>query len=1018
LLALSPDALCFIREDGRLERVNPAFERVVGARAAAVRERPFAELFHPDDRPIVAEWLRAADAGVPGVPVVLRCLGGDQAYRSLSWSLSPRDSAGMALAIGRTALAEWPAQSAHLVQASGDDATSDDRVAVLRAREERFRTLSAVSPIGIFETNGVGQLTYANPHFIALWGAEGVDAVLGHAWLARVDADDRATLARAWESAVSARAEFVHEYRIVLPNAVVRRVRAHSVPLHDGTGAMIGTVEDVTARVQAQASLRASEERYRLLIETSHEGICQVDAAGVVTYANERLGRMLACDAAALRGRTLFEFMDPEAAVAARASLARRQRGISETDELPLRRRDGTTLWARMSVSPTFEADGVFSGAMFMLSDITSRHDAEQRLAESERLFRALTEQSSEVVAIIDADGAIRYANPACARLLGYEFGEAIGRPAFDFVHPDDVVRVRGEFDALVRQPRALLSIEYRVSRAGAPWCVLSVVAQNRLDDPAIAGVVVNGHDVTARRSADAALRGQKELLQTVFDHIPAMIVLFDPTGRPALANGEWTRRSGWTIEEMCARDWVAEMFPDAEACLRVRGSIDAAAGSWNDRRMHVRDGRVVETVWAVVRISDGSRVGIGQDVTEQRQLEHQLRQAQKLEAVGRLAGGVAHDFNNLLSVIASYSGIVYADLEVESPLRNDMLEIQRAVDRGAALTRQLLAFGRQQVLQPRVLNLADVIRGTLGMLRRLIGEDVQVSIDAGRRDLRVKLDPGQLEQVLMNLAVNARDAMPAGGVLRMAIDEMDVNDEQARRLTGGIIGSFVRLRVTDDGLGMDEATRIRVFEPFFTTKKPGQGTGLGLATVYGIVKQSGGFIWVDSRPGAGTAFTILLPRTEECDEPASAVDAPPATEHAGGETVLLVEDDAALRAVARRLLDHSGYNVLEATDGADALLQAVQRRTKVDLVITDIVMPYLSGQEMMRHLTPMFGDVPVLFMSGYAIEAVERHGELLPGAKFLSKPFSPTQFLDAVANTLAAGSRGVAAPDCQLPRT
>ena len=997
--------------------------------------------------------------------------------------------------------------------------------------ESRFRVLSAASPIGMFETDAEGQLTYANPRACQLWAcdANDVEAMYGHGWLERVHPDDREALIAEWRSALTERREMLHDYRLLLPSGAMRYIHAHAVPLTDGSGVTIGTVEDVTARrlaeaelrrqaqafamihdavvvtdmaghvvdwnsaaerifgwtreemlgrpmtlthdpdfaeaqhaaivagiagregrwtgelrfrrkdgtagvceasvvvlrdadgrpiggigvnrdvterSRAEAALRESEARYRLLVEASHQGICQVDRAGAITYCNGRLADMLGYTPAELCGRTLFEFMDAATVVAARARFAHGQRAVSEVDDLALRRRDGTTVWVRASVSPTAFGDGTSAGAMYMLSDISDRHEAQQRLLASERHFRALTELSSELVGVIDATGMMRYTNPACARLLGYQPGESVGQPVFEFVHPDDRERVQVEFARLLEAPGALLTVEYRVLRSEGGWRLLSAVAQNLLADPAVRGVVVNAHDITARRAADEALEQQREMLRAVLDHLPVMIVVLDRECRPVLANVEWSRISGWTLEDVRQHDLMAELYPDAELRARAAATIDLAAGEWGDFSMRARDGRMLDTVWATVRLSDGTRVSIGQDMTERRQLEQQFRQAQKIEAIGRLAGGVAHDFNNLLSVIASYSGMMLADLEPDTPMRDDLHEIQRAVERGSALTTQLLAFSRKQVLQARVVDLAEVVAATETMLRRLIGEDIRVVFEAHERGLHVKADPGQLEQVLMNLAVNARDAMPAGGTLQVRVDEIVVHEEAARRLTGGATGTWVRLTVRDTGVGMDAETRQRIFEPFFTTKKPGQGTGLGLATVYGIVKQSGGFIWVESAPGSGATFTILLPSLAAPDGASAAPEARPQGAQAPGGTVLLVEDEGALRAAARRLLEKQGYEVISAADGSEALRLAVQRGTPVDLVVTDIVMPHVSGQELVNHLVPLFGEIPVLFMSGYAIDAVERHGELWPGATFLTKPFTPEQLLDAVAQTLAGASR------------
>ncbi len=396
---------------------------------------------------------------------------------------------------------------------------------------------------------------------------------------------------------------------------------------------------------------------------------------------------------------------------------------------------------------------------------------------------------------------------------------------------------------------------------------------------------------------------------------------------------------------------------------------------------------------------------GIASDVTNERRLEEQFRQAQKMEAVGRLAGGVAHDFNNLLTVITSYSELLLGDLESTDPRREDLEEIRKAAAGAAGLTRQLLAFSRQQVLEPRVLDLNEIVSGAGKMLQRLIGEDVAL-VTVLAPDLgAVKADPGQLEQVIMNLAVNARDAMPQGGKLTIETTNVDLDVTYTMEHTAVSPGPYVLLTVSDTGVGMDEETQRRIFEPFFTTKQTGTGTGLGLATVYGIVKQSGGFIWVYSEPGHGTTFKIYLPRV---DEPAEAEQRGTTPQYVHGtETVLLAEDAGPLRAVARQILKREGYTVLEAPDGKSALEGAAAHDGPIHLLITDVIMPEMSGRQLAERLKQQRPELKVLFVSGYTDDAIIRHGVLEPGIAFLQKPFSPELLARKVREVLDSPQGG-----------
>ena len=379
---------------------------------------------------------------------------------------------------------------------------------------------------------------------------------------------------------------------------------------------------------------------------------------------------------------------------------------------------------------------------------------------------------------------------------------------------------------------------------------------------------------------------------------------------------------------------------------------------------------------------------------------EEQLRQAQKMEAVGRLAGGVAHDFNNLLTVVLSYTSLLYESLDEGDDRRNDVLQIQRAGERASELTRQLLAFGRQQVLQPTVLDLHEVVRGIEPMLRRLIGEDLELLMtDPAQRGF-IRADVNQMEQVILNLAVNARDAMPEGGRLTIETALVDLDDAYARAHEGSQPGPHVMLAISDTGAGMDKATQARICDPFFTTKEKGKGTGLGLSTVYGIIKQSGGSIWVYSEPGGGSTFKVYLPRTD--DAPTVASPAPQATSLRGTETILVAEDEADVRLVVCDILRRNGYTVLEAQTSEDALSLAA-RDGRIDLLLTDVVMPRLGGRALARRIVELRPGLRVLYMSGYTDDAIVHHGVLDPGVRLLQKPITPEALGRKVREVLEA---------------
>jgi PAS domain S-box-containing protein len=493
-----------------------------------------------------------------------------------------------------------------------------------------------------------------------------------------------------------------------------------------------------------------------------------------------------------------------------------------------------------------------------------------------------------------------------------------------------------------------------------------------------------------------ATLRATEASYGTLVEHAPVGIYRSTPDGKFLAVNSALVRLLGYgSADEVLQVNMGRDVYADPAERQRLLDrdtytdrEYDEVEATWKRK-----DGRLLTVQLSVRAVRGGS----GQveyyetfvrDVTEQRRLQTQLVQSQKMEAVGRLAGGIAHDFNNLLTVITTSCDLLLEDLAASDPKREDVDQVRKAADGAAALTRQLLAFSRQQVLTPQIVNLGDVVYGVEKMLRRVIGEDVDLVTVLGPDAGAVKADVGQLEQVLMNLAVNARDAMPTGGKLTIETANVEHDPDYAREQEAAPVSRFVMLAVSDTGTGMDEATKARIFEPFFTTKELGKGTGLGLATVYGIVRQSGGFIWVYSEPGLGTTFKIYLPQVDAVAE-AGAGAAATGTSRRGTETVLLVEDAAAVRSVIHEALARQGYTVLDAPNGVEALQIAASHPGPIHLLLTDVVMPGLSGRQLSDALAAVRPDTRVLYTSGYTDDAVVRHGVLESGIAYLQKPFT-----------------------------
>jgi hypothetical protein len=514
------------------------------------------------------------------------------------------------------------------------------------------------------------------------------------------------------------------------------------------------------------------------------------------------------------------------------------------------------------------------------------------------------------------------------------------------------------------------------------------------------------------RRRADEALRGQQELLRTVIDTNPNLIFVKDWEGRFTLVNTAGAEVYGTTPHELVGKT-DADFNPDQEEVEHFRRDDREVMTSGRAKLIaeepvtNPSTGRTrwFQTVKVPLVLAEGTSrhiLGVATDITERKQLEEQFRQAQKMEAVGRLAGSIAHDFNNLLTAIFGYADLLAGDLPGQSSALQDVEEIRKAAARAASLTRQLLAFSRQQVLEPTVLNVNNVVENLQKMLHRLIGEDVELRAVLAPGLGNVRADAGQLEQVIVNLAVNARDAMPAGGKLTIETANTELSEEYVEAHQPVVPGRYVMFTVSDTGVGMDPEVRARIFEPFFTTKEKGKGTGLGLSTVYGIVKQSGGYIWVYSEPGRGTTFKVYLPRV---DAPLEAAERPRELEGpvAGTETILVAEDDELLRPLVRGILEKLGYHVLDAANTEEALTRAREHRGPIQLLLADVVMPGASGRDLAHRLAEARPETRVLYVSGYTDEAIVHHGLLDPGLNYLQKPFTPRALARRVRDVLDA---------------
>lgn len=511
-------------------------------------------------------------------------------------------------------------------------------------------------------------------------------------------------------------------------------------------------------------------------------------------------------------------------------------------------------------------------------------------------------------------------------------------------------------------------------------------------------------------------LVAQEELFALIGENAADMIAVVTVDGQRLYNSPSYQKLLGYSLEELEKTSAYEQIHPDDMEA--VKAAAEEARTTGLGRRLEYRvrhkngDWRVLESTASAVRDAEGKvekLVIVNRDITERRALEQQLVLSQRLEAVGKLSGGIAHDFNNILGVIIGYSEALQQSIGPENPLREAIDEIEKAGQRAAVLTQQLLAFSRKQVLEPKVLDLNIIVADMQKMLVRLIGEDVALKFCPGQELGKVKADHGQIEQVILNLAVNARDAMPRGGELRIETANGELTEKDSARYRYVVPGQYVVLKVSDTGIGMDTETQSHVFEPFFTTKVKGKGTGLGLATVYGVVKQSGGYIWLESALGKGATFRVFLPLAEGLEEKPSAT-LPVIRQQNGPRTVLLVEDEPSLRRLTQKALGEMGYLILPASDAAEAVEIAAKTRVPIDLLLTDVIMPGLSGGELAKKLSSQFPHMRVLFMSGYTDGAIEVRGDLKPGLVVLRKPFTRETLLRTVDEALSSPAPDVGA--------
>jgi two-component system, cell cycle sensor histidine kinase and response regulator CckA len=773
----------------------------------------------------------------------------------------------------------------------------------------------------------------------------------------------------------------------------------------DGRKAELVLAHDITARLQAEKRLRESNERLKKVLQVETVGVMFWDlTTGCMIDANDTFLKMMGYSREEVESRSLTwqKLTPPEYMEASQTEIRKFQEtGRVGPYEKEYYRKDGTRQWM------------VFAGSSLggetcveFCVDISDRIKVEEQLRESEHHFRTLANGGNALIWTSGPDKLCDYFNEPWLRYTGRTMEQELGDGWAEGVHPDDLDRCLSIYVSHFDR-RESFSVEYRLRKANGEYDWILDLGNPRHDSEGrFNGYIGYCYDITARKQAEKSLAENEERLRLALRAANQGLYDLNVQTGVAIVSSEYASMLGYDPETFVETNaaWIERLHPDDKETI-AKAYSDYISGESAEYRVEfrqkTRDGawRWILSLGKVIEFDVDRKplrmLGTHTDINERKRseeekekLQAQLTQAQKMESVARLAGGVAHDFNNMLGVILGYARMAQERIAPDEPLHADLDEIRLAAERSADLTRQLLAFARKQTVAPQVLDINEAVEGMLKMLRRLIGEDIDLAWRPVSRSLSVFIDPSQVDQILANLCVNARDAIAGVGRVIIETDAATFDEDYCSVHAGFVPGDFVMLAVSDTGCGIDETTLGHLFEPFFTTKELGKGTGLGLATVYGAVKQNNGFINVYSEPGHGTTFRIYLPlHLPKATSRFAQKQVPP--KNASGQIILLVEDEMALLKMTTRMLKGLGYTVIAASTPGEAIHLAREFQGRIDLLMTDVVMPEMNGRNLANNLMSLYPNIRCLFMSGYTANVIAHHGVLDRGIHFLQKPFS-----------------------------
>ena len=755
------------------------------------------------------------------------------------------------------------------------------------------------------------------------------------------------------------------------------------VPIIDSHGevaGILGISRNITERREAEEALRRSEHRYRELVDQSANGIFLLDENFNFLMANAEFCEMTGYELDELLRLNILDTYPEELRDEARARNEKIKSGEKLRFERIIKRKDGSVFPAEMSARRL--ADGTLQA---IAQNITERKRLTQNLEEERELLLTLIDSLPDLVFVKDRQSRFALVNRSLAQFSGVsDPKELIGKSDRDYVPAELADKYVADDRKVIETGESQInSEELSTFVSGSSRWILTTKVPLVDKRGAVTGLVGISRDITERKQAEQRLVS----LARFPDESPNPILRVTPDGLIIYSN---------KASELLTTSWAGgkeKRIPKA-----YMHEVTLAWETGQKKEIEVRESSRIFAITIVPFTDDGYINLYGRDVTDERTLSEMLTQAQKMEAIGQLTGGIAHDFNNMLQAISGYCEVLKKRITEEN--QKYLEEITKAANRAAALTARLLAFSRKQILRPQVVNTEELIRSIQKMLERVLGEDIELKTFIDPHAGNLLADPGQIEQVLMNLVVNSRDAMPSGGKLTIETSNCVLDEAYARDHPGAKAGKYVCIAVRDTGVGMDQGTLSHIYEPFFTTKDIGKGTGLGLSIVYGIVKQSGGYITCNSEIGQGTTFTIYLPPTlEGADKPLITVS--DKTLPKGTENILLVDDEPSVRSIAKIILETAGYVVMEASDGEEALSMASASGTTVALLVTDVVMPTMSGSELARRVQKSHPRLKVLYISGYTADVISHHGILKAGMNYLQKPFKSLEFLTKVREIL-----------------